>query len=853
PGDHDLRHSPRYPLDRPRIWGGVPRRNIRFTGREETLQRVYDQLQNAEPGAAVVTLLGLSGVGKTQIGAEYVYRFGSEYDVVWWVPADQRGTLRQRLAELAPALGLVTGPGYGERLRAVAAALRRGEPHARWLVVMDGADDPGPIADLLPAGPGHVVITSQNRGWAEYNTAVHEVQVYSREESVAFMRRRAPRLGAEEADRLADALGDLPLALDQTAGWLNDSAIPVDDYIVLLAGGPGLTTGPASGLRVADDYPRTYFSAFSMLLDQLRETVPLAVDLLRLCAHFAPGAIPVELVRGIPDSEMPDELRAVMSDAWSWSTAIGKLVQYSVIRWEEGPERSLSRMGGHIHLHPLVHLTVRYGLGGNERRVFSRAARRALTAANPGRPSDPGRWPRFARIVPHLDASGALTSGDADTHRLILHCLSYLNHAGEYTTGAQLAERATRAWRRTFGEDDPRVWDLMSQLATLRRATGAYAESERVDRTVIERLGALRGPRDLTVLRAEEGLSADLCGLAQYGESLRVIRGVLDSYLEQVGERHTRTLNARHNLAASLRLLGRCAEALATDLRNLAARTELHGERDGLTLTSANAVALDLRLLGRYREALTVLGPTVGDHRDVLGPDHPQTLTAELNRAMCLLGAGDAPEAHGLLAALLERAERVTGDSAPLTLTIATCYASVHRDHGDLDQARAVGERAMNHYALMLGAAHPFAVGTAANHALLLRVAGEWAESSALNESCLRDMGRALGPDHPWTLGIALNAAVARSMDGDVAGAAALGRDTRVRADAALGPAHPLSLSVRVVLAADLRALGEDGEAEAVEREALTGLTATFGEEHPLPAAARLRLRPSWDFEPPVL
>ena len=100
------RPDTRFPEDEPDVWGGVPRRNVRFTGREDVLAGIYREFQKAPRGAAVCTLFGMSGVGKIEIAAEYIYRFQAAYDVVWWIPADQRGTLRQRLAELAGALGI---------------------------------------------------------------------------------------------------------------------------------------------------------------------------------------------------------------------------------------------------------------------------------------------------------------------------------------------------------------------------------------------------------------------------------------------------------------------------------------------------------------------------------------------------------------------------------------------------------------------------------------------------------------------------------------------------------------------------------------------------------------------------
>ncbi|MDT0308311.1 FxSxx-COOH system tetratricopeptide repeat protein [Streptomyces sp. DSM 44917] len=838
--------APRYPHDPPRVWGGVPRRKVTFTGREITLQRLYDLLQRSAPGAGVVTLLGLSGVGKTQAAAEYVYRFGSEYDVVWWVPADQRSTLRQRLAELAPALGLPTGHEYGERLRAVRDALRRGDPWARWLVVLDGADDPGPIADLIPTGTGHTLITSRNHAWGEHNTALLQVPVFDRDESVAFVRRRAPRIGAQDAALLADALGDLPLALDQTAGWLSDSTMSVAEYISLLESDAEVELG----LRVAPDFPMSYVTTFSILLNRLRETVPEAVELLRLCAFFAPGAIPAQLVRGVPAQDLPEELADLMDDSLRWNAAISRLVQYSVIRWDAPDAETDPENSGTIHLHRMVHQTVRGSMSKQDQERYSRAVRRALSAANPGRPADTRRWSRYAKLVPHLDASRALTSRNADMHALIFNCLNYLYLAGEYQIGIQLAERTRTAWESAFGADDPLVWDLVSQYATLLRPTGDYARTERLDRQVIERLGAHRGTDDLTVLRAEEGLGADLSGLARYEESLQVSERVLRRYLALVGEQDPRTLNARHNLAASLRLLGRFADAYEADRVNLQARRQLHRPRHNLSLSSEDAYALDLRLLGRYDEALSVIEPSVETHRRVMGPDNPQTLTAELNLALCVLRSGDRAAAHARLAGLLERAERVLGDASPLTLRIATCCSFVQRAHGSLDQARALGERTMERYRVSLGARHPFSIGTRVNHALVLRAAGERQSSRKLLEECLSEMTAALGPDHPWTLGVAMNATAARNLDGDVEGAAALSRDTVRRAGSVLGPRHPLSLSAQVALATDLRGLRLREEADRVEEEALAGLIATLGSQHVHTVSARSRVRPYWDFEP---
>ncbi|WP_228079258.1 FxSxx-COOH system tetratricopeptide repeat protein [Streptomyces profundus] len=839
-------HRPRFPMDLPHVWGGVPRRNTRFTGRERTLQEIHDQLQSAEPGAGVVALHGLSGVGKTQVAAEYAHRFASSYDLVWWVPADQRGTLRQRLAELAPALDLNTGPEYGERLRAVGDALRRGAPYRRWLVVLDDADQPDAIADLLPSGPGHVLITSQNQEWSAYNSSPLPVPVYEREESVAFVRRRAPRIPAADADRLAEALGDLPLALDQTAGWLNDSTMTVAEYVELLHDDGDIEVG----LRVAGDFRKSYPMTFSILLNRLRETVPEAVELLRLCAFFAPGALPVQLLRDIPAEQLPEQLTGLMSDPLRWNTAIKKLAQYSVIQFDPSNDEDDPEAAGTIHLHRMVHQTVRSGMSEADRELFSRAARRGLVAADPAVATDTRRWARFARIVPHLDPSGALRSRHASMHRLIYNCLQYLYLAGEYSAGIQLAERTERAWREVFGEEHPLMAGLASLHATLLRATGEYARTERINRGLLARLEAEGQTQGLDALRVLEGLGADLRGLGRYSEALQVSEQVLAGCRRLIDEEDFRTLNAHNNLAVTLRLLGRYQDALAEDRHTLRARRELLRARNNASLSSEIAYALDLRLLGRYSEAQSVQEQSVEVHHAVMGPDNPQTLHGELNLALCLLRSGDRTAANERLAALLERAERVLGDRSPLTQRIAACYSFVLRAHGQLDLARKIGERTMLRYREALGPHHPYTIGTTANHALLLRAAGERAEARSINETCLTRMTEALGPDHPWTLGTALNLSADRNLDGDVESAAQLSRDTVRRAGRFLGGKHPLALSAKVAHATDLRNLRQRAEADRAETEAISGLIATLGSQHAHTVSARARVRPFWDFEP---
>src|SRR3954465_276467 len=287
------------------------------------LAELRRRLRAGEGTLAVQALYGLGGVGKTQLALEHAHRFAADYQLVWWIDAEQPVLIPEQLGALAARLDMAPGATVADTVDRLLAELRGRD---RWLLIFDNAERPNDIAAYRPGGAGHLLITSRFPGWGALGGRL-EVDVLTRAETIALLRARIPTLTEELADKLAAELGDLPLAAAQAAGYLEQTDLPPADYLrrfrtrraTLLARGE--VVGYAGRLD----------TAWALSLGRLRGEDPAAVQLLELAAFLAPEPIPLSLFGD--HAELLDEpLRGTAADSDALADTLGALVGYSLAR-----------------------------------------------------------------------------------------------------------------------------------------------------------------------------------------------------------------------------------------------------------------------------------------------------------------------------------------------------------------------------------------------------------------------------------------------------------------------------------------------------------------------------------------
>ncbi|MDQ3643274.1 MAG: NB-ARC domain-containing protein, partial [Actinomycetota bacterium] len=274
------------------VWNVPERRKRVLVGREGLLADLQSRLQTG----STAVLIGRDGMGKTAVAAEYAYRHSADYDAVWWVRAERPEILAADYARLATVLGLSAESAQDQALQ-VDTARRWLEGHGRWLLVFDDAAGVDSWQPYLPAGArGHVLVTARTPvpGWEPSTLAVGEL---SHDDAVTFLLQRTGDDDVASALAIADALRDLPLALDHAAAYVQDQGT-LADYLVGLrrhAKDLFLTGEPAD-----DAY--TVASTVGMSLEAARRSSRAAGELMRLCAHLAPDDIPHDLLLAHPDA-----------------------------------------------------------------------------------------------------------------------------------------------------------------------------------------------------------------------------------------------------------------------------------------------------------------------------------------------------------------------------------------------------------------------------------------------------------------------------------------------------------------------------------------------------------------------
>ncbi|MGN9906276.1 FxSxx-COOH system tetratricopeptide repeat protein [Phytohabitans sp. LJ34] len=828
-------HLARFPGAEPRIFS-APTRNAMFTGREEELVRLRAHLQSdrtaivlPKTSALPVALQGMGGVGKTQVALEYVHRFRNAYDIVWWVNAELPQFIDTALADLADRLAVPPESKTIDKARWALQALRRGEPFGRWLVVLDNAEDLEQVMRFMPEGNGHIIITSRNQAWADYAKGM-SVDVFRRAESVAHLRQRVTEMTAQEADQVAEILGDLPIAIAAAGAWLAETLTSVPEYLrEIERHGPRALSGSddkGSGAAVE--------ATWDLSLTRLRSQSEAAYRLLQLCSVLAPE-IALSLVYS-------DEMAAALKpyDA----TVIEPMVRSALI--QRTNRLALVKLDPHnqqVAIHRLLQAVVRARMTDEELAEVRQQVHRVLCGSRPdGEVDSPATWARYRTLWPHLEVSHALHSTDEKMWQLIVSRLRYLWLGGDFSEGEKFGRQVEAAWLEQLNsmsdEDEAdalrrHLLHLRFNLANILRSQGRFEEARQINEEVHAAQQALLGAEHPHTLMTARGLAADLRGLGMYAEALEMDENAYRVWAEVFGELHPQTLVTANNLAVSFRAVGNFRDARSRDEKVYARLQIVRGTDHPSTLASASCLGRDLREAGEYEESVLLLQNVLSSLHSVLGKEAADSLKTQANLAVSMRSAGKAADAAPLLDEAYDRLQQRFGPGNPDTLACRLSRSANLLATGSLAQAMAEMEEVTEAYEKFLGPSHPHTLVCFTNLSAAASAARQVERAVELAQRASEEFEHTLGPDHPYSLAAAMNLASCRAEQGEVEEAHVRMQEVAARMAEALGPEHPDTLCCQSHVAITGRWLGRTDQG-ADPTGSVRRLIDAIGRHHPV-------------------
>jgi Tetratricopeptide repeat len=804
-----------------------------LAGREDLLAELDIWLTGGgDSSPRSVALCGLAGAGKTSLALAYAHRHLAEVGVAWQFPAGDATVLAAGFAELAARLGARDLAGIQDPVTSVHAVLARSA--APWLLIFDNAAETASVAAFVPpAGPGRVLVTSQNPAWLGRPL---DVPMLDRDAAAAFLVNRTGGRDRQAARDLADELGGLPLALEQAAAYIDATGGTLARYLalfrqrraeVLVQGEP---TGSAS----------TVASTWALAFDRLQQDAPGAGGLLRLLAFYQPEAIPLPLLlqprpglAGRLGEEVAPVLVPLLEDQLAAGDAIAALRGYSLVTPAAG--RSVS-------VHRLVQAVTEDQMPAELAAQWRQAAAALIVAALPDDATSPGSWREFAALLPHAYAAVA------DDSAGMAQIASYLAFSGSYAAARDLQRRVLGAREQLLGPEHPDTLTTRHNLARWTGQAGDPAAARDLYAELLPVRERVLGPEQPDTLTTRYNL-ARWTGQAGDPAAARDLHAELLPVVEWIlGPEHRHTLANRHSLASSTGEAGDPAAARDLYAELLPVVERVLGPEHRNTLTTRGNLARWTGQAGDPAAARDLYADLLPAIERVSGPEHPDTLTTRGNLAGWTGEAGDPAAARDLYADLLPAIERVLSPEHPDTLTVRVNLASWTGEAGNPAAARDLYADLLPAIEQVSGPEHPDTLTTRGSLARWTGQAGDPAAALDLFAELLPVREWVSGPEHPDTLTVHVSLADWTGQAGNPAAARDRLTELLPVVERVSGPEHPDTLTTRGNLAGWTGEAGDPAAARDLYAELLPVRERILGPEHPDTLTTRGNLA-SWTGE----
>ncbi|KAG7406534.1 Nephrocystin-3 [Fusarium oxysporum f. sp. rapae] len=637
-------------------------KNDLFVGREDVLTRLRSLLFGQ--GRQKVALVGLGGLGKTQIALQlafWVKENKQDYSV-FWMPALSMAGFEQECMKLVKTLGIRCSE--GEDAKDAVRQHLSSKDAGSWFLVVDNADDAeifhksthpgGGILNFLPSSDnGRTLFTTRSRqvAIAAAKTAIEKLpQMHPEEATVLLKRSLIDKDGLDDSEsvsQLLDALTCLPLAIAQAAAYMNVYETPIVEYIRVFKDADAENT--IELLKEGYDDEVHYDSSqgavattWIVSFDRVHRTAPAAADLLSFMACIEP--------RGIPRSILPK-----LKTEQQMTQAIGTLTGHGFLSRREGEEA--------FDMHSLVHLATRIWNKNEDRE--REVLQTTLTRVAEVFPTDDWKnrdmWRQY---LPHalrlLRTAGCIENKRGRKLGLLVgQCLLV---DGRTTEAVSTLEHVVKIRERISAEDHPSRLTSEHELARAYLDDGHTKKAVEMLEHVVEIRERILAEDHPHRLASEHVLAQAYLDDGQTRRAVEMLEHVVEIRERISAEDHPHRLASEHELAGAYLDDGQTKKAVEMLEHVVAVEAEILTEDHLDRLASEHVLAQAYLDDGQSKKAVEVLEHVAETQERILAEDHPRRLASEHELARAYLADGQTKKAVKMLEHVVEIRERVLAE-----------------------------------------------------------------------------------------------------------------------------------------------------------------------------------------------
>ena len=481
------------------------------------------------------------------------------------------------------------------------------------------------------------------------------VQVFERPTSVEFLLKRTGDADQEPTGKLAEALGDLPLALEQAAAYIEATGESLSGYLRMFREQQAellKRPSPSSDSTVA--------TTWELSFQEVERCSPPAAALLNLCAFLAPDDIPLDIVQQAP--KLPEPLAEAASDAVQFGDAIGALRRFSLV----------SRSGDVLSVHRLVQAVTRERLAQEARKLWAAAAARSVNRAFPLESYDVRTWPVCSRLLPHAlaaaDHAEPLKVAADETGRLLNQAGLYLRGRAEFARARACFERALKIDEAAYGPEHPNVAASVNNLGLVLRDQGELAGARACFERALKAAEAAYGPEHPNVATVVNNLGLVLIAQGDLGGARACFERALKIDEATYGPDHPNVARDVNNLGSVLEAQGDLAGARAYFEQALKIAEAAYGPEHPNVAAYVNNLGGVLKAQGDLTGARSCFERALKIDEAAYGPDHPEVATDVNNLGLVLKAQGELAGARACCERALRILRTFLGDDHPNTV-----------------------------------------------------------------------------------------------------------------------------------------------------------------------------------------